>query len=278
MAIRMKENVPAKRIYWNKPIREKLAKGVAETLLARQIPFPPSHTDVMRAFRDTQPIILEPELRRDLRGPSQIPWLREAVIQAWPILSPPTIYEREHQTIITADDTDLVLDSLTSIEQTIAKFTTTQESHGEMIISLTDAVKALGREVKGLAEVIIKQRQRAKALVGSPVPSLIAPSSTKKSVRIVVSGLATGRQRREIEDQVKGHTHGLDLIFIDGARDPSQITHADQIIIMERLMGTMWHKMAEKLYPGRVHTARGIRATSDLIQQMGQSPEKYRAE
>lgn len=272
------QTTPTKsRIRWEEPLRQQLANETATTLQTWGVTAEDFTTKrMMQAFRAAMNAILTEDQRRPISGPSVVPWLEEMVRIR--LTSPPP----EPSQDIPTDTTDLILDTLTSLEQKLNDFIHTQT---ETTQALVNAITNVGGNVRELGETILKARKRAaerqaqrdreKAIRLASVPvatPLPPPLPAVKPLRVTVAGIERGDQKRHIENAVMGFPN-VQVTFDDTNRGVSQIPYCDELIVMH-WVPARWQNTALHLFAGRTHIANGIKKAIDLIHRIGQQHSK----
>jgi hypothetical protein len=258
------------RIVWSLDRRIELARKTAE-LLHKWGDEVNDFDDrqMMTAFRAAMKSILTAEEERPIRGPAAVPWLRTLVVSQWPheettpTPTPAPVPNKPDELT-----SELILDSLTSLEQQVANLT-------QLISYNTDVIEIMEERVKRLTKLLRKKQTKKPScprprepveeeILPIPLPSPPQPDA----VKITIIGILKGDQRAVIEKACRGFPT-IKLSFDDGHRGVTQLPRFDELIVMH-WAPAKWRTTAMRQYPQRTHVVHGIKDAIHLIHRLGE--------
>lgn len=254
--MRMKIDPPGTRIRWNPGTQLRLAQETAATLKAWGYDAGFDNRTMMKAFRAIQPIVLTPNLHRDVSGPSQVPWLQPLVAAVLGQEEPPTPPTSTH-----ADTLDLILDTLTTLSDQVSKME-----------EMRSSIDALTARINHLHDFIIRKRAKVKekALTRTTtLPMTVVPPPKTKSFRVAVVGLTRKDQKTHIQNAMIGFGYDMEVVFDQDVKSPHRLPQVNEVIMMKWVTKS-YMIAAQHLYPGRTHIAPGLNRAIEMLHRFGQ--------
>jgi hypothetical protein len=219
---------PGGRIVWDDEIKWSLAKAAFRRLQVMETGRDFTDKDLFRAFKEMAPVVLKPNLRRNIGGLSHVPWLREMVTEKW------DIWEKEEKTAIY---------TLKSAEPSPAP-PPSLESLAAKLDAVLDSLRRL--------EERLNVPPRAQVSHAAPATLYKAPS-----VRVGILGTLYGDQGRRIRQAASQGPLLVDVVFCPKVQQAHEIPQCHHLIIMEWVQGKL-RATAMHLFAGRYTIAKGM--------------------